>query len=270
MVMGTTLTFRRKLLVFCLVLACNSTWANKCRDLFTRSESEVHAFEADFGKGVYVKKLSDGKFQVEPPLLVLNSVRATQLKLLEIAKAQNQEDLTFIVSRMTEREVVNFRLMLERDIKVDADSHLQSILLDTRMAEEAANYDTYRARAKQIQAKLLERFDWSAAKITKIAGPRENSKMEVYELTVPIANSPPAKFLLTLFLKASSFAKNRTSALLSVIGNRKSPLKDATPEEASRVLIRQMREADPGIQSGTFAVMSADFIIALNLSIAMQ
>lgn len=235
--------------------------SNKCLDFYRQVATRVqrtNQYEKDFGAGVYVRKVSNEEFRIEPPLEVATSIRQAHLAVGKRSQGGNK-GMTVLFGGFSEGEVVGFRAMLLRDAKIKDDETLTSILLGGDLAP-GRGYDGVRDLALAARDKMNRRYEWGKATIenkTSEAGDRE----ERYLLTAQRDNRPE-EFLLKIRLRAASALKNRVTQIGSMLA--KPTLVNATAEQVAHEMISTLKRSDPGVTSVTLKVIAGDFVIAEN------
>ena len=237
--------------------------SNKCADLFRSIESEVAGqsiFHADFGAGVYVRKVGATEFRIEPPPVLATSAREAQRQIAELTKPESASSFTILFYGMSVGEVIGFKAMLQRDERFKKDRQLSAVLLSPADTEAKGSppYGELRERAVTARGVMAQRYAWGEAKVEQVE-PASGSSQEAYMLSVDRSNRVDS-FLLTLRLRAAQLIRNRSAQIRNVLASSK--LANATVEQMVHELVSDLKASDKGITTGTLKVMAGDFIIA--------
>lgn len=247
-------------MTLCVALSAEAV-SNECLDFYRQVESRVQRttqYEKDFGAGVYVRKVSNDEFRIEPPLEVATSIRQAHLAVGKRSQG-GDKGVTVLFGGFSEGEVIGFRAMLLRDAKIKDDATLTSILLGGEAAP-GRGYDDVRELALAARDRMNRRYDWAKATIenkTQEAGDRE----ERYLLTARLDNRPE-EFLLRIRLRAASALKNRVAQIGTMLSQP--ALVNATSEQVAHEMISSLKKGDPGVTAVTLKVITGDFVIAEN------
>lgn len=233
--------------------------SNKCLDFYRQVESRVQRtsqYEKDFGAGVYVRKVSNEEFRIEPPLEVATSIRQAHQAVSKRSGGDGKR-MTILFGGFSEGEVIGFRAMLLRDVKIKDNATLTSILLSGEAAS-GRSYDGVRELALAARDKMNRRYRWADATIenkTLEAGDRE----ERYLLTARL-DDKPEEFLLRVRLRTARALKNRVGRIGALLS--RPVLVNATSEQVAHEMISSLKMDDPEITSVTLKVIAGDFVIA--------
>lgn len=237
--------------------------SNKCVDLLRSIESEVGGqsiFQADFGAGVYVRKIGSTEFRIEPPPFLAGSAREAQRQIAELPKPESASPFTILFYGMSVGEVIGFKAMLQRDERFKNDRQLSAVLLAPANAEAKSSptYSELRERAVNAREAMVQRYAWGDASIERI-DPVSGSFQDAYMLSVDRSDRVDS-FLLTLRLRAAQLIRNRTAQIRNALASSK--LVNATVEQMVHELVSDLKASDKGITTGTLKVMAGDFVIA--------
>ena len=251
----------------CLLLALSAFRAfsaeapMRCEDVFNEVKGRVETlakaqYEQDFGPGVFVQKVSNTEFRIEPPVLVVNSVRDAQKAVGERSE-KGGDAFTVMFTGFSEGEVVGFKAMLQRDAKIQRDDKLTSVLL-TDPATSKGDYDKVRDAALSARERMTRRYKWADA--TVVAQDRNASSREERYLLTAVHNNKPDEFMLRVRVRAASMLANRSPKISDLLAD--SSLVDASAEQAARRMIAELKRNDKGVTDVTLKVMAGDFVIA--------
>jgi hypothetical protein len=244
-----------------LCASLNVQPANRCVDLFSAVASRVEAssqYQKDFGAGVFVRKVSNQEFRIEPPPEVATSIRQAQLAVGKRSQG-GDSSITVLFDGFSEGEVLGFKAMLARDTKIKEDETLTAILLGGE-SPPGHGYDSVRNVALAARDRMNRRYQWADAKVdAKPSAPGERE--ERYLLTAQREDKPD-EFLLKVRLRAASMMKNRVAQITAALA--KPSLVDATSEQVAHEMIATLKKADPGVTAVTLKVIAGDFVIADN------
>lgn len=235
--------------------------ANRCVDLFSEVASRVEGssqYEKDFGAGVFVRKVSNEEFRIEPPPEVARSIRQAQLAVGKRSQGGDAQ-ITVLFNGFSEGEVIGFRAMLARDAKIKDDDTLTAILLGGDSVS-GHNYEGIRDVALVARDRMNRRYQWAEAKVEQEAS-SPGEREERYLLTAQ-QDAKPEEFLLKIRLRAASMLKNRTAQISSVLS--RPGLVNATSEQVAHEMISSLKKGDPGVSAVTLKVIAGDFVIADN------
>jgi hypothetical protein len=242
-----------------LVTSLSVQPATRCVDLFSSVAGRVERstqYESDFGAGVFVRKVSNEEFRIEPPPEVATSIRQAQLAVGK--RSQDGEgSFTVLFGGFSEGEVIGFRGMLARDAKIKGDQTLTSILLGGDSAA-SRTYEGVREMALAARERMTRRYQWAEAEVKE---QRRADREERYLVTAQ-HESKSDEFLLKIRLKAATLLKNRAAQISSLLG--KPALANATSEQVAHDMISSLKKSDPGITAVTLKVVAGDFVIAEN------
>jgi len=253
-----------KLLQFSTIVFLVGTWVNaegaeRCSDIFGHVEARLNSstqYEQDFGAGVFVRKVSNEEFQIEPPPEVVHSARKAQIAIGKRGR-KGDELFTVLFSGFSEGEVIAFRSMLHRDAKIAEDDALTAILLE-ETPSSSRSYEENRERALAARDRMNYRYRWSEAKVEKQL--RMTTAREESYLLIAERHQNHDKFLLKLKIRAAKFFKNRTEDITKLLSS--SNMVNASTEQMARHMISTLEKEDPGVSAVTLKVISSDFIIA--------
>lgn len=244
-----------------LSVSLNVQPAPRCSDLFSQVASRVEGssqYEKDFGAGVFVRKISNEEFRIEPPPEVVTSIRQAQLAVGKRGQ-RGENSITVLFGGFSEGEVIGFKAMLSRDAKIKNDDTLTAILLDGDYAP-GLTYASIRDVALAARDRMNRRYQWADATVEQRPSPL-GGREERYLLTAQ-HDAKPEEFLLRIRLRAVSMLKNRTAQINSLLS--RPSLINATSEQVAHEMISSLKKSDPGITAVTLKVIAGDFVIADN------
>lgn len=244
-----------------LVVSLSVQPATRCVDLFSEVASRVEGssqYEKDFGAGVFVRKVNNEEFRIEPPPEVAKTIRQAQLAVGKRSQGADGS-ITVLFNGFSEGEVLGFRAMLARDAKIKYDETLTAILLGGDGAS-VSSYEGIRDVALAARDRMNRRYQWSNAKVE----PRPSSPGEREERYLLIAQheARPEEFLLRVRLRAASMLKNRTAQINNLLSGP--TMVNATSEQVAHAMISSLKKSDPGVTAVTLKVIAGDFVIADN------
>lgn len=253
----------RRLVAKCVAVSligvvCSESAAMRCQDFFSDKTPEI--YNKDFGPGLFIQRLGNTRFHIEPPPHVADSVRNAQLKVRESATSNRDDKFTVTFKGFSEMEVLGFKEMLRRDARIQADTRLSTVLLATEKVDSSENpgYERSREHALLVRDHMLRRYDWTKASVSR-EPVNAGHPLETYRLAVEKAGESDG-FLLSLHLKAFRFVKDRTKRLKELLS--RNSLHNATVEQLAQSVISELKKSDKGITDGTLKVMAADFLIS--------
>lgn len=244
----------------CTALSTHAV-SNRCVDFYKQVEIRVQRtsqYEKDFGAGVFVRKVTNEEFKIEPPLEIATSIRQAHLAVGRRSQS-GEKRMTVLFGGFSEGEVTGFRAMLIRDSKIKEDEALTSVLLNDDIAP-GLGYDGIRDRALVARDRMNRRYDWDKATIenkTSATADRE----ERYLLTAR-HDGRPEEFLLKIRLRVAAALKSRVAQIRGVLV--KPTLVNATSEQIAHEMMVSLKQNDPGVTAVTLKVVAGDFVIADN------
>lgn len=235
--------------------------ATKCADLFAQVASRVEGlsqYQKDFGAGVFVRKVSNEEFRIEPPPEVATSIRQAQLAVGKRSQG-GDGSITVLFGGFSEGEVLGFRAMLARDAKIKDDETLTAILLGGDNLA-GRSYEGIRDLALAARDRMNRRYQWADAKVDP--QPSSSAGREERYLLTAQHDAKAEEFLLKIRLRAASMLKNRAAQISTLLS--KPALVNATSEQVAHEMISSLKKSDPGITAVTLKVIAGDFVIADN------
>lgn len=249
-------------LAFCAATDPSANAAERCEDIFSSLGSRIEGqnlFETDFGMGAFITKVSATEFRIEPPLFVANSARASQVKLAELARKNKGVQFTVLFNNVSMAEALTFKMMLQRESRLEDDDRLTAVLLpESKEGVADAGYGASRERSLAARDLMLRRYDWTAATVTKAADSL-TTNTESYRMTVS-GKEGAEQFLLRLQLRGKAFFKNRAAAITGTLVRNN--FRKANPEQVAHAVVNEMMKSDEGVTGGSLKVMAGDFEIA--------
>lgn len=235
--------------------------AIRCVDLFSQVAGRVEGtsqFQKDFGAGVFVRKLSNEEFRIEPPPEVVTNIRQAHLAVGKRSQG-GDGSITVLFGGFSEGEVLGFRAMLARDAKIKDDETLTAILLGGDNVA-GRGYDEIRDVALAARGRMTRRYQWAGAKVEpqpSSTGGRE----ERYLLTAQ-HDAKAEEFLLKVRVRAATMLKNRASQISALLS--KPTMVDATSEQVAHEMISSLKKSDRSVTAVTLKVIAGDFVIGDN------